>query len=191
MADTERMDLEHAAAVLKSGGVILYPTETVWGIGCDATCESAIHRVYQIKQRTDSKALITLVENTTTLQDVVGVLPEKVQELITRYTKALTLVYPDAPSLPGCLKAKDGSAAIRVTSNDFCRQLCKILGKPLVSTSANQSGKPTPMSFREIDPQIISAVDYVCTTGRTQENNTPPSTVALLNKDYSITILRP
>lgn len=147
--------------VLRRGGVILYPTDTVWGIGCDATNAEAVARVYAIKQRDDSKALVMLLDNADSVASWITAVPDVAYELWEVTDKPLTLVLPGAKGLADNLMASDGSVAIRVSSDDFCRRLIRSFGRPLVSTSANLSGGKTPKSYKDIAPEIVSAVDYV------------------------------
>lgn len=166
-------DLNKALDTLRRGGVILYPTDTVWGLGCDATRPEAVRRIFDIKRRADGKALITLLANSDDLSRWVDGIPDVAYELIEASVSPLTIIYdcalvpPLAPNLP----APDGSLAVRITREPFSAALCRGLRRPLVSTSANRSGAPTPAVFSKIDPEILKEVDYVCTTGR----NYPPS----------------
>ena len=147
--------------IMRKGGVILYPTDTVWGIGCDATNVAAVQRVFEIKKRADSKAMLLLVDNADRLARYVGDVPAVAWDLIELTTKPLTIIYDGARNLAPNLVAEDGSVGIRVTSELFSKELCYRFQKPVVSTSANVSGEPTPSNYSEISPEIISAVDYV------------------------------
>ena len=189
----DRTDIDNALAALKRGGVILYPTDTVWGIGCDATNAAAVERVYALKRRSDAKALICLLDSADELPRWVGGVPDVAYQLIDAAVDPLTIIYdgayapPIAPNLP----ADDGSLAVRIPNDDFCRELCRRLRKPIVSTSANISGHPTPASFAEIDPELKKAVDYVCTSRRAPEGGPrKPSTIIKLTEDARITIIR-
>lgn len=185
-------DIQQALETLKRGGIILYPTDTVWGIGCDATRPEAVDRIFRLKGRQDSKALITLIDSPDNLERWVDGIPDVAYELIEAAVNPLTVVFDRAvvPPLAPNLPAPDGSLAVRIPDNDFCRQLCRLLRRPLVSTSANLSGHPTPRSFRQIEPEIIEGVDYVCTTGRESEGS-KPSTIMKLTESGIITIIRP
>ncbi|HRH67831.1 MAG TPA: L-threonylcarbamoyladenylate synthase, partial [Bacteroidia bacterium] len=154
-------EIKNALNVLKQGGIILYPTDTVWGIGCDATNAMAVEKIYKLKNRTDQKSMILLVDNENRLDAYVEKIPETAWALIEYADKPLTIVYDKGKNLPSILLPKDGSIAIRVTRDDFCRMLAQRLRKPLVSTSANISGKPHAASFQEIDEKILSGVDYI------------------------------
>ncbi len=185
-------DLNKALETLRRGGIILYPTDTVWGIGCDATRPDAVERIFRLKGRQDSKALITLIDSPANLERWVAGVPEVAYELIEAAVNPLTVVYDRAlvPPLAANLPAPDGSLAVRIPDNDFCRQLCRQLRRPLVSTSANISGHPTPSSFNWIEQEIIDGVDYVCTSGR-NSSGSKPSTIMKLTKSGVITIIRP
>lgn len=189
----DREDIERALDVIKRGGIILYPTETVWGIGCDATRAQAVARIFALKRREDSKALICLIESADSLERWVGGVPEVAYQLIEAAVDPLTVVYDEAyvPPLAPNLPAPDGSLAIRVTSDPFCRELCRRLRRPLVSTSANISGTPTPPCFAKISPEIIAGVDYVCTSGR-QPSPQPrkPSSIIKLSPSGIVKIIR-
>lgn len=154
------MDLTQAIETLQSGGTILYPTDTIWGIGCDATNPDAIKKIFDIKKREPNKSLIILVESEKRLQDLVDV-PEMAWQIIDLSEKPVTIVYENPKNLPKELLAEDGSVGIRIVKNDFCKKLISKLNKPLVSTSANLSGQKSPMKFSNISDEIKSAVDYI------------------------------
>ncbi len=185
-------DLEKALETLRRGGIILYPTDTVWGIGCDATRADAVSRIFQLKGREDSKAMITLIDSEENLERWVDGVPEVAYELLEAAVNPLTVIYDSAavPPLASNLAAHDGSLAVRVTHHEFSRELCRRLRRPLVSTSANISGQSTPRTFKEISPEIIKGVDYVCTSERNQINS-KPSTIMKLTQSGVITIIRP
>lgn len=185
-------DLNKALETLKRGGIILYPTDTVWGLGCDATRPEAVRRIYELKGRADSKALITLIDSESNLERWVDGVPEVAYDLIEAAVNPLTVIYDHAsvPPLAANLPAPDGSLAVRITRHPFSHELCHRLRKPLVSTSANISGKPTPRSFSEIEREIIDGVDYVCTSERSL-SNPKPSTIMKLTESGVITIIRP
>lgn len=181
-------DLHAALSSLRNGGVILYPTDTIWGIGCDATDEAAVRRVYALKRRDDSKALILLMDSVDSLRRYVpsDCLSDDVLSVITprddaQQSRPVTVIYPCVRNLPASLLAADGSVAIRITREAFSRDLCAALGKPLVSTSANLSGQPSPQCFAQIDRQIISAADYVCRYRQDDTNPARPSAILRLN----------
>lgn len=182
-------DIRNAIDVLKKGGVILYPTDTIWGIGCDASNEDAVRRVYKIKQRTDSKALICLVDSDGRLQRYVKHVPDPAWDIFDCAVKPTTVILDDAVNLAPNLIAEDGSIALRITAEPFSKELCYRFQKALVSTSANVSGMPSPQCFDDIDEEILSAVDYVCTSRR-NEKNPKPSSIIKLTKDGIVTIIR-
>lgn len=187
-------DIRAAVAVLRKGGIILYPTDTVWGIGCDATNSAAVRKVFEIKRREDAKALITLVGSVAQLERTVCGIPEVAYQLIEFSEKPLTIVYDGIAPYSGIapeLLAPDGSIGVRLTGEDFSRRLCLAFGKPLVSTSANISGEPTPATFSEISQEILDAADYVCSSRRTDTTPAKPSTVMRLSEDGSFKVIRP
>ncbi len=193
MTQPDNNDIRAAVDVLRKGGIILYPTDTVWGIGCDATNSDAVRRVFEIKQRSDAKALITLVGSLAQLERTVTGIPDVAYQLIEFTDRPLTIVYdgvqPSARIAPELLAA-DGTIGVRVTSEPFSAALCRAFGKPLVSTSANISGHPTPAYFDEIAGEILAAADYVCTTRRDDRTPTRPSTVMRLSEDGTFTVIR-
>lgn len=183
-------DIKNAVEVLKRGGVILYPTDTVWGLGCDATNVAAVQRIYDIKRRVDSKALILLLADKADLHRYVDDVPDIALELIDVSVKPTTIIYDSAINMAKNVMAEDGSVAIRVTSDPFCQQLCRCLRRPLVSTSANISGEPTPATFRLIDSAIVNAVDYVAEHRRNDVSRNKPSTIIKISADYTFKIIR-
>lgn len=186
----DRNDIRQAVDVLRRGGVILYPTDTVWGIGCDATAPEAVRRVFKIKQRSDAKALITLVDSLAALERVVPDVPDAAYQLLDVAVEPMTIVYDNASGVAAELLAEDGSIGVRVTGEEFSRELCKAFRKPLVSTSANLSGAPTPLCFDDISHDIIEAVDYVCTSRRDKPKARKSSTVIKVSKGNVIKLLR-
>ena len=187
----DQNDISQALKVLRDGGVILYPTDTVWGIGCDATNAKAVAKVYKIKQRAEAKALITLVADLASLERTVDGIPEVAYDLIEFSDKPLTVIYDRAIGVAPNLPAEDGSLAVRLTREEVSAALCRGLRRPLVSTSANLSGQPTPARFADISQEIIKSVDYVCTSR--QNDNTPhkSSTIMRLQADGQFKIIRP
>lgn len=183
-------DINSAVEVLKSGGVILYPTDTIWGIGCDATNAAAVRRVFEIKRRADSKALITLVDSVAALERIVPEVPDAAYQLIDVAVEPLTIVYDSAVGVASELLAADGSIGVRITGEEFSKTLCRTFRRPLVSTSANVSGEPSPMCFAEIADEVVSAVDYVCATGRNSVPSAKASTVIKISAGGVFKILR-
>ncbi len=183
-------DIRRALDVLNKGGVILYPTDTIWGIGCDATNEEAVSRVYAIKRRTDAKALITLVDSEAKIQGYVREIPDVAWQLIDCSTRPLTIIYDGARHLAPNLLAEDGSVAIRLTREAFSRELCLRFHRPIVSTSANLSGEPSPATFDDISENIKQAVDYVCTSRRDDRTPARPSSIIKLAANGEVKIIR-
>ena len=185
-----RDDIRQAVEVMNRGGVILYPTDTIWGIGCDATNEEAVRKVYEIKRRSDAKALITLIDSEAKLQFYVPDVPDVAWDLIELSEKPLTIIYDHARNLAPNLLAEDGSAGIRLTREEFSRNLCMRMKRAIVSTSANVSGEPSPRSFSDISPNVLQAVDYVCTSRREESTNPPASSIIKLGAGGLIKVIR-
>lgn len=183
-------EIKKACQVMCEGGVILYPTDTIWGIGCDATNEEAVHRVYEIKHRTDSKAMLVLVDSAVKVDFYVQDVPEVAWDLIELADKPLTIIYSDARSLAPNLLAEDGSVGIRVTNEEFSKRLCQQFRKAIVSTSANVSGQPSPLNFGEISEEIKAAVDYIVDYRREETAQAKPSSIIKLDKGGVIKIIR-
>lgn len=190
MNETIREEIRKACEVLQRGGVILYPTDTVWGIGCDATNEEAVKRVYEIKRRADSKAMLVLVDSDVKVDFYVKDVPEVAWDLIQYATKPLTVIYDDARNLAPNLIGEDGSVGIRVTSEEFSKQLCFRFRKAIVSTSANISGQPSPASFSEIQDEIKQAVDYIVEYRQDEPAGAKPSSILKLGRGGLIKIIR-
>lgn len=184
-------DLKKALEVLRQGGVILYPTDTVWGLGCDATNPGAVKRIFDIKQREDAKSMLVLIENQNMLNSYVREVPEVAWQLIEVADKPMTIIYPGAKNLAENLTASDGTIGIRVTTEVFTEQLIQRFRKPLVSTSANLSGKPTPQNFDEIEEEIKTAVDYVVQYRQDDKTKAKPSSIIKLGTGGEIQIIRP
>lgn len=191
---TREEDIKNAVEVLRKGGVILYPTDTVWGIGCDATNEEAVRRVYEIKQRDDSKALICLVDSDARLQRYVRNVPDVAWQLIDSLkdgdAKPTTLILDGAINLASNLIAEDGSIGMRITQEAFSKELCYRFQKALVSTSANISGEPAAQNYCDIDLRIIESVDYVCWSRRQEHKPHKPSSIIRLKENGEVTIIR-
>ena len=203
----DREDLQEALRVLREGGIIVYPTDTVWGIGCDATNEAAVAKIYALKQREDSKSMLVLLDSAAKLDYYVDV-PETAEMLLETSTaeqspslggrdregfetqKPLTLIYPNARHLAPNLIAEDGSIGIRITNEAFSKALCAQLKHPVVSTSANISGHPTAHFFREIEEAILNGADYVCRFRREDQTPHEPSSIIKLNADSTFVIIR-
>jgi len=187
---TQEQDIKNAVEVLRKGGVILYPTDTVWGIGCDATNEEAVARVYRIKQRDDSKALICLVDSDARLQRYVRQVPDVAWQLIDCVVKPTTLILDGAVNLAPNLIADDGSIGIRITQEPFSHELCYRFQKAIVSTSANISGEPAAQNYRDIDSRLLEQVDYVCFSRRQEHKPHQPSSIIKLGLGGEVKIIR-
>ena len=196
----DREDLQEALRVLREGGIIVYPTDTVWGIGCDATNEAAVAKIYALKQREDSKSMLVLLDSAAKLDYYVDV-PEAAEMLLETINdqmvndqmvnaKPLTLIYPNARHLAPNLIAEDGSIGIRITNEAFSKALCAQLKHPVVSTSANISGHPTAHFFHEIEEAILNGADYVCRFRREDETPHEPSSIIKVNADGTFVIIR-
>jgi L-threonylcarbamoyladenylate synthase len=176
--------------VLKSGGLILYPTDTIWGIGCDATNENAIEKIFRLKKREDNKSMILLLDNEMKLQSYVREVPEVAYELIEYSERPLTIVYDHAKNLAPNVIAEDGSVGIRVTKDFFCKKLVERFRKPVVSTSANISGSDAPSNFSEIAEEIKEGVDYVVDLRQEEYSKTRPSVIIRLKTNGEIKFIR-
>jgi L-threonylcarbamoyladenylate synthase len=183
-------EIKKAVEVLSLGGTLLYPTDTIWGIGCDATNYRAVEKVNKIKQRPELKSLIVLVESIEVLKQYVEQVPEVAIDLIQSVTDPLTIIYPKGRNLPRNLMAPDQSVAIRIPQNEFCQNLLKAFGKPITSTSANISGERSPLSFSKISDEIRDGVDYVVSFDQKVVHRPKPSTIVRITLDGEIQILR-
>lgn len=183
-------DINEAVRVMRTGGVILYPTDTIWGLGCDARNSEAVERIFRIKERADSKALICLVDSMAMLERTVGDVPEAAEQLIEVAVEPLTIVYDHGMNVAPQLCASDGSIGVRLTREPFSKGLCTAMRGPVVSTSANISGEPAAMSFHEISKQIVDAVDYVCLSRRDEPSQAKASTVIKISAGGLFKILR-
>ena len=183
-------EIKKACQVMREGGVILYPTDTIWGIGCDTTNEEAVRRVYEIKRRADSKAMLVLVDSAVKVDFYVQDVPEVAWDLIELADKPLTIIYSGARNLAPNLLAEDGSVGIRVTGEEFSKRLCQQFRKAIVSTSANVSGQPSPQNFSEISEEIKAAVDYIVDYRREETTQAKPSSIIKLDKGGVIKIIR-
>ncbi len=183
-------DIKKAVEVMRQGGVILYPTDTIWGIGCDATNEDAVRKVYEIKKRTDSKALICLVDTPDRVQRYVQEVPSVAWDVMELTDSPLTIIFDGAKNLAANLLAEDGSVGIRVTQEEVSKRLCYRFQKPVVSTSANISGEPSATCFAEISEEIIQAVDYVMEARRKDTRKCQSSKIIKLGVSGEIQIIR-
>ena len=187
--DALTKEINACLEILNAGGLILYPTDTVWGIGCDATNETAVNKVYALKKRPDSKALICLVANDAMLERYVEQVPEVAWDIMDLATKPTTIVYDNPRGVAKNLVSADNTLAIRVASDKFCRYLINAFKKPIVSTSANIAGEPTPPNFSEITEPILKGVDYVVNLGR-DPRNAVSSSIIKLGNDGTVKVIR-
>ena len=185
-----RDDIREAVRVMQSGGVILYPTDTIWGIGCDACNEDAVRRVFEIKRRAEAKSVISLVDSEVKVEFYVRSVPEVAWQLWECSDEPLTLVLDGARNLASGVIASDGSVALRVTREAFSRQLCMRMKRAVVSTSANIAGEPAPRCFSEISPEILQAVDYVCLSRRDEAPRQAPSHIIKIGPSGEVKIIR-
>lgn len=183
-------DIKKAFEILKQGGVILYPTDTIWGIGCDATNEDAVEKLYSIKKRERSKSMLIMLDNPAKLQTYIHEVPDIAWDLIDLSEKPLTIIFNGAKNLAQNLISDDGTIGIRITSEDFSRELCKRFRKPIVSTSANFAGEAAPQNFNQIDPEIIDIVDYVVEYRQNELMKHAPSSIIKLAANGNIEIIR-
>ena len=200
----DKEDLQEALRVLRDGGVIVYPTDTVWGIGCDATNEEAVRKIYRLKQREDSKSMLVLMDSAAKLPYYIGDIPEAAEMLLEAQNtehraqtdlpeeelKPMTIIYPHARNMAKNLIAEDGSIGIRITNEAFSKALCAQLRHPLVSTSANISGHPTARFYHEIEREVLDGADYVCRFRRDDDTPHEPSSLIKINDDGSFKIIR-
>jgi L-threonylcarbamoyladenylate synthase len=183
-------EVERALKVLRDGGVILYPTDTIWGIGCDATNKEAVRRIYEIKNREDSKSMIILVADERDVLQYVAAPDLAVFDFIGEQTRPTTIIFEHAVGLPDNLVAEDGSIAIRIAKDEFCRHLVKRLRKPIVSTSANISGQPSPGNFSEVSEPVRTAVDHVVSWRQDDTSATLPSQIIKWDNSGTKTVIR-
>ena len=183
-------DIKKACEVLRAGGLILYPTDTIWGIGCDATNEEAVKKVYELKKRSDNKAMLVLTDSPVKLETYVSEIPDIAWDLIEVADKPLTIIYSNAKNLAKNLLGEDGSVGIRVTNEEFSRRLCESFRKPLVSTSANVSGEPSPANFSEISEEVKNGVDYIVGYRQDDMQKASPSNIIKLGAGGPVQIIR-
>lgn len=185
--EREVLRLTHS---MKDGGVILYPTETVWGLGCDALQEEAVNRIYALKNRPRDKRVLLLLDDLTHLREYVERVPPKASGLIEYHERPLTIVYDNPKNLPDYLLADDGSIAIRVTRDPFCKALVKALNRPLISTSANLSGQEPARSYKELDPLLLEGADAVAYYRREEVSKQPPSQIVRIDEKGDLDFIR-
>lgn len=190
LSPESKEDIRRAVEVMNKGGIILYPTDTIWGLGCDATNADAVRRIYEIKQRTDAKALISLVDSETKVQFYVKEVPEVAWDVMELSERPMTVVFDGGRNLAPNLLAEDGSVAIRITKEAFSKELCMRMKRAVVSTSANISGQPAPRCFAEISEEIKGAVDYICTSRQDEPPIQTASSIIKLGAGGEVTIIR-
>lgn len=185
-----KQEIQNTLAFLRSGKIFLYPTDTIWGIGCDATDQHAVNRIYRLKKRVESKSMIILLDDASKLGDYVDVVPEITVDLVSSIDTPLTVIYQGAKGLAKNVIASDGTIAIRVTNDPFCKELIRQFGKPIVSTSANVSGTVDPITFKQIPEVIKNGVDYVVDHNRHRIVKAKASRIIKLEPDGSFTVIR-
>ena len=190
LSQESKEDIRRAVEVMNQGGIILYPTDTIWGLGCDATNADAVRRIYEIKQRTDAKALISLVDSETKVQFYVKEVPEVAWDVMELSERPMTVVFDGGRNLAPNLLAEDGSVAIRITKEAFSKEHCMRMKRAVVSTSANISGQPAPRCFSEISEEIKKAVDYICTSRQDEPPTQTASSIIKLGAGGEVTIIR-
>jgi L-threonylcarbamoyladenylate synthase len=183
-------DIEKSLKVLEDGGTLLYPTDTIWGIGCDATNTEAVQKIYRIKSRTEAKSLIILIDHIDKLSNYIEKVPDITGDLLASITNPVTIIYSNARKLASNVIASDGTIAIRIVKDDFCTELIRRFGKPIVSTSANLSGFDAPVIFSQIADEIKSSVDYIVSYKQDYYTRSKPSTIIRLRDDGMYTIIR-
>lgn len=183
-------DIKKACEVMAAGGIILYPTDTIWGIGCDATNEKAVQRVYELKRRADNKAMLVLMDSEAKLDRYVSDVPDIAWDLISVSDKPLTIIYSSAKNLATNLLGADGSVGIRITNEEFSKKLCERFRKPLVSTSANVSGEPSPANFSEVSEVIKEGVDYIVNYRQDDMSKAAPSGIIKLGAGGLVQVIR-
>jgi L-threonylcarbamoyladenylate synthase len=183
-------EIRRSVESLEKGRIILYPTDTIWGIGCDATLSKPVDRIYKLKQRFERKSMIVLLDDAEKLAKYVKIVPPIAYDLIERYLEPLTIIYPDAINVAKNVLAEDGTLAIRIVRDPFCREMIHRLGRPIVSTSANVSGQPAPLLFPNITKEIVTGVDYVVNIHREEIIRTKPSTIIRILRNGEFEVIR-
>lgn len=183
-------EIKKTLEVLRNGGIILYPTDTIWGIGCDATNEEAVKKIFDLKERTDIQSMLVLIDEAGRIPSYIQTMPEIAWDLIELADKPLTIIFPGAKNLAKNLIAPDGTIGIRVSNETFTKKLIRQFRKPIVSTSANLSGRPSPSIFSEIDPLIKGKVDYIVNYRQEDETRHKPSSIIQLGVKGEVKIIR-
>lgn len=190
MDEDLRQEALAAAKALRDGQIILYPTDTVWGLGCDATDDSAVQRIFDLKQRSEAKSLIILVSDEDMLCKYVRKIPDMAIQLLEINDKPMTIIYPEGIGLSAKVIAEDGSVAIRIPQNDFCREMIRAFGRPVVSTSANVSGSETPGCFAEINAEILDGVDHIVEPSLEEVSSGRSSQIIKIGLDGEVKVIR-
>ena len=185
-----KQEIRNCIDVLRRGGTILYPTDTIWGIGCDATNSKAVQKIHKIKKRMENKSLIVLLDRKERLHDYIEPVPDIALDLVDNVNTPLTIIYPNAKNLAKNIIAPDGTIALRLVHFEFCYKLIRMFGKPIVSTSANITGQPAPLMFKRIPQEIIDQVDYTVNLAREEIRETKPSTIIKLKTNGEFEIIR-
>jgi L-threonylcarbamoyladenylate synthase len=183
-------DIRQALHILIKGGIILYPTDTIWGLGCDATNQNAVEKIYKIKKRRESKSLIILVNGFAMLERYIKNIPDVAYEILEVSDKPMTIIYPEGKNLAPAVCSEDGSVGVRICNDDFCNELITRFRKPVISTSANYSEAPSPSDFYEIEDDIIRSADYVVKYRQTDSKKNTPSSVIKVDDNGVIKIIR-
>ena len=183
-------DIESAIKILHAGGIILYPTDTIWGIGCDATNEGAVRKIFELKKRADNKSMIVLVANASDIHGYVRNPPNNLQDILYSFTSPTTMIYEEGMHLASNALSIDGSVAIRIVADNFCRSLITSFGKPLVSTSANISGTNSPKNFQDVGEEIKNGVDYIVEHRQNDLTISAPSSIIKIGKDGKFYTIR-
>ncbi len=183
-------EVKKASNILKEGGIILYPTDTIWGIGCDARNSSAVEKIYKLKQRTEAKSMLCLVDSLINLEKVVANIPDVAYDMIDLALRPITIIYDHAEGVASNLLAEDGSLGIRLTKEAFSKDLCRMLNAPIVSTSANISGEASPRFFSEISQEILDGVDYIVNYRQEERQVLPASQIIKLKTNGEVSIIR-
>lgn len=192
IVDTQyKEDLDKAIQCLRSGGIILYPTDTIWGIGCDATNSEAVAKIFALKERADAKSMLVLVDSIPALERIIPEVPNVAYDMIDLAIRPITIIYDDAKGVAPALIAEDGSLGVRVTKERFSQDICRILRRPIVSTSANISGEPTPAVFSAISQAIVDGVDYVVNYRQLDNSKAQPSQIIKLGRGGEVKVIRP
>ncbi len=184
-------EVKKAGEIMREGGIILYPTDTIWGLGCDARNAEAVAKIYALKQRAEAKSMLCLVDSLIGLERIIPQVPDVAYDMIELAIRPITIIYDGAEGVAENLLAEDGSLGVRMTKEDFSRDLCRYMSAPVVSTSANVSGDPSPKFFAEISSEIVEGVDYVVQYRQQDRQSAPPSQIIKLGLDGEVQVIRP